>query len=186
MAVGPSLLSLAVMAAPAVAAAASPHPFRPAAVSSPAPASAGPSSSTSPAATKAPSGPTILFLIDNSASLPPLDPQEKRVEALEKIFTFLRGQPYRLVLFGGRREIFVDDPSHYNNKGQWTDFYFAFDKAKELAAEYPKGTDFRMVLITDAIPDPAPADWADMEVPAGTDLKAYMVERTVSLVREMK
>jgi len=67
-----------------------------------------------------------LFLIDNSASLPPLDPQEKRVAALEKMFTFLQGQRYRLILFGGRNEIFVDDVSRYRNNGQWTDFYFAF------------------------------------------------------------
>src|SRR5215472_775205 len=119
MAVGASLLSLAVLVLPALAAAPSPHAARPSA-----PASATPT----PAASAAPKGPTILFLIDNSASLPPLDPQEKRVEALEKMFTFLQGRPYRLVLFGGRHEIFVDDPTRYNNKGLWTDFYFAFDK----------------------------------------------------------
>ena len=56
-------------------------------------------------------GPVILFLVDNSASLPPLDPEEKRVAALEKMFRFLKGQPYRLILFGGRKEIFVDDAS---------------------------------------------------------------------------
>src|SRR5687767_10257742 len=96
-------------------------------------------------------GPVILFLIDNSASLPPLDPQEQRVSALEKMFTFLQGAPYRLILFGGRKEVYVDDPSKYNNRGQWTDFYFAFLKAKELMAEYPQGTEFRIVLLTDAI-----------------------------------
>jgi hypothetical protein len=90
------------------------------------------------------------------------------------------------VLFGGRHEVFVDDPSRYKNNGQWTDFYFAFDKARELIAGYPPGTDFRMVLITDAIPDPWPKDWEDMEVPAGADLKAHMVERTLGLIREMK
>ncbi|HEV7499304.1 MAG TPA: hypothetical protein VGQ33_04830, partial [Vicinamibacteria bacterium] len=108
------------------------------------------------------------------------------MEALEKMFTFLRGRPYRLVLFGGRHEIFVDDASKYRNNGQWTDFYFAFDKARELmAADYPPGTDFRIVLITDAIPDPGPTDWADMNVPPDKDLKAYMTERTVALVHEM-
>lgn len=128
----------------------------------------------------------ILFLIDNSASLPPLDPDEKRVAALEKMFTFLRGQNYRLVLFGGRREIFVDDVSRYRNNGQWTDFYFAFDKAREVIATYPKGTDFRMILVTDAILDPDPADWRDMGVPSGEDLKAHVVRRTLDLIRELK
>src|SRR5215475_7191409 len=80
----------------------------------------------SPSPTPQPQGPVILFLVDNSASLPPLDPDEKRVTALEKMFTFLKGQPYRLILFGGKREITVDDVSRYRNNGQWTDFYFAF------------------------------------------------------------
>ena len=62
--------------------------------------------------------------------------------ALEKMFTFLQGQRYRLILFGGRSEIYVDDVSRYRNNGQWTDFYYAFVKAQELAASYPQGTEF--------------------------------------------
>src|SRR5829696_2681912 len=93
-----------------------------------------------PVASPAPAGPAeaqpvVLFLVDNSASLPPLDPEEKRVSALEKMFSFLEGQPYRLILFGGRREVYVDDVTNYRNNGQWTDFYFAFLKVKELVAE---------------------------------------------------
>src|SRR6185503_10556107 len=82
-----------------------------------------PSPIPSPSPLPSDKGLVILFLIDNSASLPPLDPDEKRVAALERMFTFLQGRPYRLVLFGGRRELFVDDPSRYRNNGQWTDFY---------------------------------------------------------------
>ncbi|HUG53427.1 MAG TPA: vWA domain-containing protein [Vicinamibacteria bacterium] len=178
MVVGASLLALVLSALPALAAPSPPAVRTP----SPAPTPAGPSPSS---ASAAPDGPTILFLIDNSASLPPLDPQEKRVEALEKMFTFLQGAPYRLVLFGGRQEVFVDDVTRYRNNGQWTDFYFAFDKARELVAEAPSGTEFRLVLVTDAIVDPSPADWADMDVPAGADLKAHSIERTLALVREM-
>jgi hypothetical protein len=179
MAVGASLLSLAVFSLPALAAAPSPHATRPS-----------PSPSASASATPAPSapakGPTILFLIDNSASLPPLDPQEKRVEALEKMFTFLQGRPYRLVLFGGRHEVFVDDASKYRNNGQWTDFYFAFDKARDImASDYPPGTEFRMVLITDAILDPGPTDWDDLGLPAGADLKTFVATKTIDLVRQM-
>ena len=62
-------------------------------------------------------GPVILFLVDNSASLPPLDPEEKRVAALEKMFGFLQGHRYRLILFGGKDEISVDDVSRYRNDG---------------------------------------------------------------------
>lgn len=128
----------------------------------------------------------ILFLVDNSASLPPLDPDEKRVDALEKMFTFLEGRRYRLILFGGRREVFVDDVMRYRNDGQWTDFYFAFLKAREVMKEYPAQTEFRMILVTDALLDPRPADWEDMEVPRGADLKAHVTERSLALIREMK
>ena len=148
-------------------------------------AAATPSPSPSPTPTP-PAGPVILFLIDNSASLPPLDPDEKRVAALEKMFTFLQGQPYRLVLFGGRKELFVDDVSKYRNNGQWTDFYFAFDKAKEIVATYPKGTEFRIILLTDALLDPGPSDWDDMGVPKGTDLKAHVTQKIVGVLEEMK
>ena len=134
-----------------------------------------------PSASPPPQGTVILFLVDNSASLPPLDPEEKRVAALEKMFGFLQGQPYRLVLFGGRDEVYVDDVQRYRNNGQWTDFYFAFDKARELITSYPKPTDFKMVLLTDAIVDPAPQDW-EGALPAGRDLRAHSISRTLELV----
>jgi hypothetical protein len=133
-----------------------------------------------------PDEPVILFLVDNSASLPPLDPEEKRVAALEKMFTFLQGQRYRLILFGGRQEVFIDDASRYRNNGQWTDFYFAFEKARELTRGYPAGTSFRIILLTDAIVDPSPEDWLDMSVPVGEDLKAFSIRRTISIVEDMK
>jgi len=53
-------------------------------------------------------GPIILFLVDNSASLPPSTRREAG-GALEKMFTFLRGHRYRLILFGAKDEIAVDD-----------------------------------------------------------------------------
>ena len=127
--------------------------------------------------------PVILFLVDNSASLPPLDPDEKRVAALEKMFGFLRGHRYRLILFGARDEISVDDVSRYRNDGQWTDFYYAFLRTKRLAATYPRGTDLRIVLLTDAIADPDPKDWPD--VPAGWDARSHSIRQSVELVREM-
>ena len=129
-------------------------------------------------------GPVILFLVDNSASLPPLDPEEKRVAALEKMFSFLQGRPYRLVLFGGRHEVFVDDVTRYRNNGQWTDYYAAFETAHQLMSEYPKGTEFRTILVTDAIPDPNPEDWSDIVSKEG-DLRAYNSARTLALIERM-
>jgi hypothetical protein len=143
-----------------------------------------PSPAASPAEARS-SKPLIIFLIDNSASLPPLDPEEKRVAALEKMFTFLKGNPYRLILFGGKSELFVDDVTKYRNTGQWTDYYFAFVKAREMMADYVEGTQFRMVLVTDAILDPSPEEWKDMSVPLGEDLRAYAAQRTIALLREM-
>jgi hypothetical protein len=166
------LLSAAAAVSPAATA-------RPAASSAPSPAA-------SAAGANATMPPVILFLIDNSASLPPLDPEEKRVVALEKMFSFLQGQPYRLILFGGRHEVYVDNLEKYRNDGQWTDYYFAFTKARELMQGYRAGTEFKMILVTDAIVDPAPADWADMGVPAGTDLRAHSVQQSLNLVRELK
>src|SRR6187549_1236562 len=139
----------------------------------------------SPVASPVSGEPVILFLIDNSASLPPLDPDEKRVAALEKMFTFLQGNPYRLILFGGRKEVFVDDVSRYRNTGLWTDYYWAFQRARDLMKEYPPGTEFRMVLFTDAILDPSPEDWAGVERPATVDLRRYAGDRVVELLKEM-
>jgi hypothetical protein len=149
-----------------------------------APPTTAPASKAAAAAAK--SGPVVLFLVDNSASLPPLDPDEKRVDALERVFTFLEGQPYRLILFGGRREIFLDDVNRYRNNGQWTDLYFAFEKAREVMASYPAKTEFRILLLTDAIHDPDPKDWADMEVPKGQDLKAFSLQKLRDRVAELK
>ena len=129
--------------------------------------------------------PIILFLLDNSASLPPLDPNEKRVAALEQMFSFLQGQKYRLVLFGGRQEMYVDDVTRYRNDGQWTDFYFAFETAHGLMAGYPKGTEFRMILVTDGIMDPQPSDWESLGLPKGADLKTQVTHRLLSLVEQM-
>lgn len=167
----PSLLATWMLAAALAA-----PPSSPPSVSVPSPA-ASPAGASEDA--------IILFLIDNSASLPPLDPEEQRVAALEKMFSFLQGKPYRLILFGGRQELFVDDVSRYRNTGQWTDFYWAFEKAREMMKEYPPGTEFRMVLITDAILDPSPADWAHVTRPPGVDIRRDVGDKTVALLEEM-
>lgn len=127
----------------------------------------------------------VLLLVDNSASLPPLDPQQRRRAALDKMLSFIEGQPHRLILFAGRQEIHVDEPGRYLSDGKWTDFYFAFDKANEIIETYPKGTHFKMILITDGITDPIPEDWRDQDLPPGADLKKVVEERTVALLEEM-
>jgi hypothetical protein len=147
-------------------------------------AAAGPAPGPSPAAAVE-GAPVILFLVDNSASLPPLDPEEKRVAALERMFTFLQGQPYRLILFGGRQEVYVDDVSRYRNDGQWTDFYYAFERARTLMASYPPETRFRLVLLTDGVLDPRPADWSETGL-QGEALRRQVAARTLDLLRQLK
>jgi hypothetical protein len=127
--------------------------------------------------------PVILFLVDNSASLPPLDPGEKRRIALEKMLGFVEGRQHRLILFGGRSELSVDDTERYRNDGQWTDFYHAFLKAEGVVASYPSGTDIRLVLLTDAIVDPDPTDWP--EVAPGENLVVHNIRETVELLRRL-
>jgi hypothetical protein len=143
------------------------------------PATPGPGSSPPTPA----EGPVIIFLIDNSASLPPLDPHETRVVALRKMLGYVEARRHRLVLFGGESEISIDDVDRYRSEGKWTDFYHAFLRAREIASTYPKGTDLRMVLLTDAIVDPNPADWPDL--PPGEDLKAFSIRKTLELLRQM-
>ena len=152
---------------------------------SPAPSSRATTRAPSPAPSPDAAEPVIIFLIDNSASLPPLDPEEQRVTALEKMFGFLKGKPYRLILFGGRSEVYLDDLTQYRNNGQWTDFYWAFQKAREVMSGYPPGTDFRMVLVTDAILDPSPDDWAGTKRPPGVDIRRDVGDKTVELLKEM-
>jgi hypothetical protein len=171
------------LAAPALGGAPSPSP------------SPSPSASASAGAAR---DPVIIFLVDNSASLPPLDPEEKRVAALQRMFQVLEGHPYRLILFGGRREITVDDVSRYRNDGQWTDFYYAFEEARTLMKGYPAGTEFRFILLTDALIDPKPADWQEGETGQSpppepprdpslpTVLRSESARRTVDLVKELK
>jgi hypothetical protein len=128
----------------------------------------------------------LLLLLDNSASLPPLDPEVQRREAIERIYSFLKGQPYRLVLFGGRKEIHIDEPQYYRNSGKWTDFYFALQATQEVMKEYPAGTEFKMVLITDGKIDPSPADWSDQQVPPDADLKTLAGDRTIGLLQQIR
>ena len=106
--------------------------------------------------------------------------------ALEKMFTFLQGKPYRLILFGGRSEVFVDDVTRYRNTGQWTDFYWAFQRAREMMKEYPPGTEFRMILVTDAILDPAPEEWEGTTRPPGWTSGATWATRRSALLRRWK
>src|SRR5262249_60226808 len=130
-----------------------------------------------------PRGPPPPFPSHRPPSFPRPARDERRGPALEKMFPFLKGQPSRLILFGAKREIAVDAVSRYRNNGQWTDFYFALERAREVARQYPNGVEFRMVLMTDGILDPDPEEWKDRGVPPGEDLKAHVVKKILELAK---
>ena len=129
-------------------------------------------------------GPVILFLVDNSASLPPLDPEAERVAALEKMFGFLQGQPLPADPVRGpqrdrrRRRLALPQRRPVDR------LLPRLRQGARAAPSYPKGTEFKLVLVTDAIADPDPKDWAD--VPPGWDARRHSMRKTVELVREMR
>ena len=130
-------------------------------------------------------GPVILFLVDNSASLPPLDPGERRVDALERMFGILGEQPSRLILFGGKDEVTIDQPERYKNDGQWTDFYFALEQAEQMMEAYSLDTNFRMVLVTDGMLDPRPQDWPELGLLSGDELRRKVTDRILEKLQEI-
>ena len=78
-----------------------------------------------------------------------------------------RASPTGSMLFGGRREIYVDDVSRYNNTASGPTSTSPSRRPASSSRSYPTGTEFRIVLLTDAIIDPGPEDWDDMDVPPG-------------------
>ena len=124
-------------------------------------------------------GPVILFLIDNSASLPPLDPSEKRVAALEKMFTLPAGpalpagavrRPRR---DRGRRRL------AYRNDGPVDRLLLGLREGQGASRRPTRaGPSCGMVLLTDAISDPDPADWKDL--PPGWDVALALDPRAPS------
>ena len=102
------------------------------------------------------------------------------------MFGFLQGRPIVLILFGGRREVFVDDVSRYRNNGQWTDFYFAFDKARELVRDLSAGNGLPHDPVDRRHLRPEPGRLGGHGRARGEDLKWLVVEKTLEVIREMR
>lgn len=128
----------------------------------------------------------VVFIIDNSASVPPLDPRGHRRAALEKLYGFVEGQPYRLILFGGKREVDLDAPWRYQNRRRWTDFYFAFKQVEEIIAAYPPGTQFKQILITDGVLDPSPEDWDERREWRDAELYHFVAAETLEQLQRLR
>lgn len=123
-----------------------------------------------------------ILLVDNSKSVPNIDPRKNRVEVLEEILDSQEGAENRLVLFGGRDEIATDSPARFVNDGMKTDYYYAFREAVRVRSEYPPDCAARMILITDGILDAFPSDYQEMKFRDRGQAKAFSREQTLLLL----
>ncbi len=130
----------------------------------------------------------IIFLVDNSKSVPKFDPEENRKKVLNEILDIARKNGYitRLVLFGGRDEIVMDDISKFNNSGLHTDFYYAFKAAIDLTKEYPKKCKFKIVFITDGILDAYPSDYKEFGIASKDEAMSLSKNMLYRLLRDNK
>jgi len=128
----------------------------------------------------------LVFLVDNSKSVPAFDPDENRKEVLKEIEEIAKKNGYitRLVLFGGRNEIVYDDPSKFNNDGLHTDFYYAFKAAIDLTKEYSPDCKFKIVFITDGILDAYPSDYKELNVATKGEAMNLSRNMLFSLLKE--
>ena len=79
-----------------------------------------------------------ILVMDNSRSVPNMDRTRDRVEVLKELLGMLEGYENRLILFGGRNEIALDNPDKFINDGWHTDYHYAFEAAVRVRKEYPR------------------------------------------------
>jgi hypothetical protein len=102
-----------------------------------------------------------ILLVDNSRSVPNMDRTRDRIAVLKELLGMLQGYENRLILFGGRNEIALDEPNKFINDGWHTDYYYAFEAGVRIRREYPKDCDVKMIFITDGIMDAFPVDYPE-------------------------
>ena len=102
-----------------------------------------------------------ILILDNSRSVPNMDKSRDRVEVLKELLNMLDGYDNRLILFGGRNEIALDNPEKFINDGWHTDYHYAFEAAVRIRKEYPADCDVKMIFITDGIMDAFPEDYPE-------------------------
>ncbi len=130
----------------------------------------------------------IIFLVDNSKSVPKFDPKEDRKKVLREILNIAKKNGYltRLILFGGRYEIVLDDISKFNNEALHTDFYYAFKAAIDMAKKYPPTCKFKIVFITDGILDAFPSDYKEFGVIEKDEAMSLSKNMLYRLLKENK
>lgn len=125
-----------------------------------------------------------LLLMDNSRSVPVMDPGRTRQEVLAEILKILDGCENRLILFGGAKEIVVDDPSKFINDGWHTDYYYAFRRAVEIRSQYSPDRDVKIIFITDGLLDPSPGDYPENLNREKTMVQGQAHDKTLILLEE--
>jgi len=125
-----------------------------------------------------------ILLVDNSRSVPPLDPRMERSEVLTVIDDILENFENRWILFGGREEIAVDQPSRFINDGMHTDFYFAFQAAVRIRQEYPPDCPVKIILITDGLLDAFVSDYPGQGLSRKAQAMEFSLDQTLKLLDE--
>ncbi|MBP7866888.1 MAG: VWA domain-containing protein [Acidobacteria bacterium] len=125
-----------------------------------------------------------ILLVDNSRSVPHMDPTKDRVQVLREILEHLRGYENRIILFGGTREILVDHPEAFRNDALHTDFYGALEEAVRIRQEYPQECVARFILITDGILDPGKEDYPGQRFTHPDQVKSFSRSQTLDLLEK--
>lgn len=125
-----------------------------------------------------------ILLMDNSRSVPHLDPDKSRQEVLAEIEQMLAGYGNRLILFGGRNELDTDRADRFISDGWHTDYYFAFEAAVKLRKEYPPDCDVRIIFITDGLMDAFPSDYPEEQFTMKSQAQSHARNLTLQLLQE--
>jgi hypothetical protein len=123
-----------------------------------------------------------IFLVDNSRSVPVIDSRMERSQVLRELLNLLPGFENRLILFGGRSEIVLDDPDRFISDGWHTDFYYGFKAAVEVRHQYPAGCDVKIILITDGVLDAFPEDYPEERFQLRPQAQSFAREQTYQLL----
>lgn len=126
----------------------------------------------------------VILLVDNSRSVPRMDPTRSREDVLRTLVSSLEDFETRLILFGGRNEIILDNPSAQSNGGWHTDYNYAFQSAMRVLDEYIPKPPARIILVTDGVPDAFPEDYREESFSSKDEAMAFSRSETLGLLEE--
>ena len=125
-----------------------------------------------------------ILLMDNSRSVPVTDDASSRLPVLNLLGDVLKDYENRLVLFGGRYEIELDEPGRFVNDGMHTDFFFAFEAALRIRDEYPPQCNVKVILITDGLLDAFVSDYPEHKLNDKSQAMRFSIDQTFKILEE--